>query len=149
GKIRSALTYPIILCITALGAIAIIVGVLVPAMMPMFADSGAPPPLVLSLAHQLGQIITQQGHLIAVAMIAVALSVSALVRRPGVRRAIDRAALALPAIGALIQQGSTALFARTLGTLLRNGVSLLPALEIAASVVPSPTVRAAIIQAAE
>src|SRR5262249_37379581 len=120
GKIRSALTYPIILCITALGAIAIIVGVLVPAIIPMFAGSGAPPPLVLSLAHQLGQIITQQGHLIAVAMIAVALSVSALVRRPGVRRAIDRAALALPGIGALIQQGSTALFARTLGTLLRN-----------------------------
>jgi general secretion pathway protein F len=149
GKIRSALTYPIILCVTALGAIAIIIGVLVPAMMPMFADSGAPPPLVLSLAHQLGQMITQQGHLIAVGMIAVALSVSGLVRRPGVRTAIDRAALAMPGIGALIQQGSTALFARTLGTLLRNGVSLLPALEIAASVVPSPTVRAAIVQAAE
>jgi general secretion pathway protein F len=149
GKIRSALTYPTILCITALGAIAIIIGALVPAVMPIFADSGAPPPLVLRLADQLGQAIMQQGYLIAIGIIAVALSISALVRLPGVLRAMDRMALALPGIGALIRQGSTALFARTLGTLLRNGVSLLPALEIAASVVPNLTVRAAIMQAAE
>ena len=149
GKVQSALTYPIILCVTALGAIATIISVLVPAIMPMFADSGASPPLVLSLAHQLGQIIAKQGHLIAIGMIAVVLSVSALVRRPGVVKALDRVALALPGIGALVRQGNTALFARTLGTLLRNGVSLLPALEIAASVVPSLRVRAAVMEAAE
>src|SRR5262245_16150829 len=80
GKIRSALTYPIILCITALGAIAIIITVLVPAMMPIFDGSGALPPLVLRLAHQLGQIITHQGHLIAIGMIAVVLSGRALMR---------------------------------------------------------------------
>jgi general secretion pathway protein F len=149
GKIRSALTYPAVLCITALGAIAIIIGVLVPAVMPIFTDSGAPPPLVLSLAYQLGEIVTQQGHLIAGGMMIVVLSVGVLMRRPAVRTALDRLALALPGISALIRQGSTALFARTLGTLLRNGVSLLPALEIAASVVPSPSVRAAVTEAAE
>ncbi len=149
GKIRSALTYPTILCITALGAIAIIIGALVPAVMPIFTDSGTPPPLVLSLANQLGQAVTQQGYLIVIGIIAVSLSIGALLRLPSVRAAIDRAALALPGIGPLIRQGSTALFARTLGTLLRNGVSLLPALEIAASVVPSPAIRAAILQAAE
>jgi general secretion pathway protein F len=149
GKIRSALTYPTILCITALGAIAIIIGALVPAVMPIFADSGTPPPLVLSLANQLGQVVTQQGYLIVIGIIAVSLCIGALLRLPSVRAAIDRAALALPGIGPLVRQGSTALFARTLGTLLRNGVSLLPALEIAASVVPSPTIRAAIMQAAE
>jgi general secretion pathway protein F len=149
GKIRSALTYPAILCITALGAIAIIIGALVPAVMPIFTESGTPPPLVLSLANELGQAITQQGYLIGVGMIGLALSISVLLRLPSVRTAIDRAALALPGIGPLIRQSSTALFARTLGTLLRNGVSLLPALEIAASVVPSLAVRAAIRQAAE
>jgi general secretion pathway protein F len=149
GKIRSALTYPIILCITALGAIAIIVGALVPAVMPIFADSGMPPPLVLSLANQLGQTIAQQGYLIAIGILAIAMSVSLLVRLAAVRTAMDRLSLALPGIGPLIRQSSTALFARTLGTLLRNGVSLLPALEIAASVVPSFTLRGAVKQAAE
>jgi general secretion pathway protein F len=149
GKIRSALTYPAVLCVTALGAIAVIIGVLVPAVMPIFNDSGTPPPLVLSLAHQLGELVTQQGHVIASGMIVVVLSMSVIVRRPAVRAALDRLALALPGIGALIRQGSTVLFARTLGTLLRNGVSLLPALEIAASVTPSPAIRAAVTAAAE
>jgi len=149
GKIRSALTYPIILCITALGAIAIIVGALVPAVMPIFTDSGTPPPLVLKLANQLGQIVTQQGHLIALGTLVVVLCISALLRLPAVRAAMDRMFLALPGIGPLIRQNSTAIFARTLGTLLRNGVSLLPALEIAASVVRSPALRGAVTQATE
>src|SRR5262249_51545692 len=82
GKIRSALTYPIILCITALGAIAIIIGALVPAVMPIFADSGTPPPLVLSLPNPLGQTVTRERHLIAIRIFAVALFRSALARLP-------------------------------------------------------------------
>src|SRR5262252_4360856 len=78
GKIRSALTYPIILCVTALGAVAVIIGVLVPAVMPIFTESGAPPPMILSLAQQLGSIITQEAHLVAIALIAVASSASVL-----------------------------------------------------------------------
>ena len=46
-------------------------------------------------------------------------------------------------------RASTALFARTLGTLLRNGVSLLPALGIAAAVVPNGAIAAAVTRAAE
>jgi general secretion pathway protein F len=149
GKIRSALAYPAVICITALGAIAVIIGVLVPAVMPIFTESGAPPPLVLSLANGLGELVTQQGYLIAGVLIAAALATSVIMRLTAVRTALDRLALALPAIGGLIRQGSTALFARTLGTLLRNGVSLLPALDIAASVVPSPAMRAAVTEAAE
>jgi general secretion pathway protein F len=120
------------------------------AVMPIFTESGTPAPLVLTLANQLGQAITQQGYLIGIGMVAVALSISVLLRLPSVRTAIDRAALALPGIGPLIRQSSTALFARTLGTLLGNEWCFLAAaLEIAASVVPSPAVRAAIRQAAE
>jgi Type II secretion system (T2SS), protein F len=89
------------------------------------------------------------GLAMAVAAIAVAVGLGALVRRPAVRTMIDRVALRPPGIGGLVRQASTALFARTLGTLLHNGVSLLPALDIAASVVPSRTVGGAIAEAAE
>jgi general secretion pathway protein F len=148
GKIRSALIYPAVLCVTALGAIAIIITMLVPALMPIFADSSSPPPLVLRLAH-IGQAVEAHGLAIALGVIAVAMSLRALVRRPAVRTSIDRIALRLPGIGGFLRQASTALFARTLGTLLHNGVSLLPALEITASVVPSRTVGRAIAEAAE
>ena len=63
GKVRSALVYPAVLCVTALGAIGIIITVLVPALLPLFADSGASPPLVLRLGHALGQGVGTYGYL--------------------------------------------------------------------------------------
>jgi general secretion pathway protein F len=149
GKIRSALVYPAVLCVTALGAIAVIITMLVPALMPIFADSGSPPPLILRLAHDLGQTVEAHGLAMALGAVALAVSLRTLVRRPVVRMQIDRIALRLPGLGGFLRQASTALFARTLGTLLHNGVSLLPALEITASVVPSRTVGHAIAKAAE
>jgi general secretion pathway protein F len=149
GKIRSALMYPAVLCVTAVGAIAIIITMLVPALMPIFADSASPPPLILRLAHDIGQAVEAHGLALALGTIAAALAARALVRRPAVRTRVDRLALGLPGIGGFLRQANTALFARTLGTLLHNGVSLLPALEITASVVPSRTVGGAIAEAAE
>src|SRR5262249_7232795 len=71
GKIRSALTYPIILCITALGAVAVIIGVLVPAVMPLFTQSGAPPPLIPSAAPQLAALPTPPRHPLPTGVVAV------------------------------------------------------------------------------
>jgi general secretion pathway protein F len=149
GKIRSALVYPAVLCVTALGAVAIVITMLVPALMPIFADSASPPPLVLRLAHDIGQAVEAHGLAMALVAIGAAMGLGALARRPAVRTITERVALRLPGIGGVMRQASTALFARTLGTLLHNGVSLLPALEIAASVVPSRTVGGAITEAAE
>jgi len=149
GKVRSALVYPAVLCVTALGAIGIIITVLVPALLPLFADSGASPPLVLRLGHAVGQGVGAYGYLLAAGMIAAVLGLRSFLHRPAVRRRLDEGALRLPGIRSLIMRTSTALFARTLGTLLRNGVSLLPALTIAAAVVPNGAIAAAVTRAAE
>jgi general secretion pathway protein F len=149
SKIRSALIYPAILCIMALGAIAIVVSVLVPALMPIFADSGATPPLILQIAHDAGQAVSAHGLVMALGVILLALALRALLQRPSVRTRLDQVALRLPGVGGLLREANTAIFARTLGTLLHNGVSLLPALEISASIVPSRTIGGAVAEAAE
>jgi general secretion pathway protein F len=149
GKLRSALVYPAVLCVTALGAIGIIIAVLVPALLPLFADSGASAPLVLRLGHAVGQGIGAYGYQLAAGLIAATLGLRRFLQRPAVRRRLDEGALRLPGIRTLIMRASTALFARTLGTLLRNGVSLLPALGIAAAVVPNGVIAAAVNRAAE
>lgn len=149
NKIQSALTYPAILCVMALGAIAMIITVLIPALMPLFEDSGARPPLILRLANDMSTLVTLHGLHLAVAVISVLLMLALLLRQPEMRRRIDQAALIVPGLGAVVRQMSTALFARTLGTLLNHGVSLLPALEIAAGVIPNQTIKSAIAQSAE
>ena len=149
GKVRSALVYPAVLCVTALGAITIIITVLVPALMPLFADNGASPPLVLRLGHALGQGFGVNGSLLVAGLIGAGLALRSFWRRPAVRAQVEHIGLSLPGVGTLMLRTSTAAFARTLGTLLRNGVSLLPGLSIAASVVPNGIIAAAVTRAAE
>ena len=55
----------------------------------------------------------------------------------------------LPGLGALTQQSNVAILARTLGTLLRHGVPLVAAMQIAAAAAPNRRMRRAVMAAAE
>ena len=59
----------------------------------------------------------------------------------------DRALLSIPVLGGLIERRSTAQLARTLATLIRNGVPMLDALDVCAGVLANRCYRAAIRQA--
>src|SRR5262249_58200562 len=85
AKVLPALVSPAVLCVTALGAITIIITVLVPALMPLFADNGANPPLVLRLGHALGQGFGVNGSLLVAGLIGAGLALRSFWRRPPVR----------------------------------------------------------------
>ena len=57
-------------------------------------------------------------------------AVQALTRSPAGRLAWDRFRLAMPAFGAVLSYSFYAQFARTMGTLLQNGVTLLRTMEL-------------------
>jgi type II secretory pathway component PulF len=67
---------------------------------------------------------------------------------PG-RRRIDLAFLALPVLGEVILKREIARFTRTFGALLRNGVPILNALDIAAQVMINSVIRAEVESAPE
>lgn len=141
ARVRSALVYPLVLLGMAIASVGTIVGVLVPTLAPLFADSGKPMPGALRVLSEL------QAHwpqLLLVTMFAVFMIHAlrtALIRRPFVRLALDRAYLRLPVVGALLLQQDTAKFARCLGTLLKAGVPLLAALAAASDGVSNSYLR--------
>ncbi len=69
--------------------------------------------------------------------------------RPAFCTASDRAKLALPVFGALRRDTNLAFLAKTLGTLLRSGVTLVPALRISSDVTYSPLIRQSVMKATE
>lgn len=149
ARIRSALTYPLALAVTALGTVALIIVFLVPAILPLFEDSGIEPPGILLLARRVGDFATTQWPVLLVLALLAILSVARLLRRESMRLAIDRIVLRLPIMGAMVSKTNTALLAKTLGTLLRNGVALVPALKLTADVVPSRPFSMALRSAAD
>jgi general secretion pathway protein F len=136
-RLQGAFIYPAILLVVALVAVSIVVGVLVPTLLPLFSDNGVDPPLILKLAGGVSEVITHFWQLLVAVFLAFIALVAYFVRLPSVRRWRAKSVLRIPAIGALVQRTNTAIMARTLGTLLRNGVPLVSALGLAASVMPN------------
>ena len=149
GRFRSAMVYPSLLLVLAMATIALVVGVLVPTLMPLFKDSGTPPPLTLQLAEDLGLVIANYWlPLLAVAVALIGLSIW-LFRRPSVVAFIDTLLLRLPGIGLLVRRTNVAIIARTLGSLLHNGVPLVAALSLTATVASSALFRRSLLSATQ
>jgi len=135
GRLTSALVYPSVLIVMALASIIVVMGVLVPNLAPMFADSGRPMPTMVALIVRMREtwplIVT-----VALVMGMGAFGMGAtMLRSNHMRRAADRILLGLPLAGTLSGEQNFARFSRTLGSLLRTGVPMLPALASARSAV--------------
>jgi general secretion pathway protein F len=83
------------------------------------------------------------------AVIVLGVAVRQALRRPAVRAVVDRTMLRLPVIGPLSRELLGARFARTLGTLLQNGVPLVGALGIVIEVLGNKAGEAAVRAATE
>jgi general secretion pathway protein F len=147
ARVRSALTYPVVLIGLAAVSVGVVVGVLVPSIAPIFAESGKPVPEALQLLVSLRDNWLLF-FLSFFALAAAGFGLVAFIQKAHSRQlAYDGYKLRLPAIGAFLLQKETARFARTLGTLLKAGVPLLQASVSAQAVVHNRVIAAKIGQA--
>jgi general secretion pathway protein F len=128
GRLSSALVYPSVLIVMALASIIVVMGVLVPNLAPIFAESGRPMPVMVALIVRMREtwpLIVTAGLVIGVGAFGIG---ATILRSNHLRLAADRILLGLPLAGTLSAEQNFARFTRTLGSLLRTGVPMLPAL---------------------
>ncbi len=131
AKVASALTYPVIVLLMALVSIVILVGVVVPEFRPLFEEAGADLPLSTKALVWTSDLLTKFGWLLALAALAAWGLLRRLTRDPAVGRRIDGRLLQVPQLGSLLVSLDLSRFARVLGSLLRGGVDVVGALEMA------------------
>lgn len=148
GRLASALFYPALLILAALAAVLVIMLVLLPAVMPLFADAGVTPPLALAAIAALRDAALDYWPLLAAGVIALAFAAAALARNDAARAGFDALALKLPLAGRIIGTRETARFCRILSTQMRNGVPLLDALAATAGVMRNARYRQAVAEVA-
>ncbi len=129
-KVVSALIYPAIVLATGTASIAVLFGFVIPRFRPLFADAGTALPFAASLVLSVSDLVQGYWWLGLAAIALAAVIVTRQLRNTEQRARWDRRLLALPLLGDLITKAEVARFARTLGTLLRNGVAPLAALAI-------------------
>ncbi len=131
-KTISALMYPAILVVLALGLVGLIVLKVIPAFSDFYASNDAQLPFSTRVIIAVSTVVqTQLGLIVAVAALAGA-AFTAWIRQPGQRARFDHGVLRLPWIGDTVRKFTTAQMARTLSTLLGGGIPLVNALEVTA-----------------
>src|SRR5918998_320216 len=134
-KVKSAMTYPIVVLILAILAASFMLIFIVPIFARMFEDLGGTLPLPTRVAMGLSDILTSIfGVFVYAGMGAGVFLFLRWKNTEQGRRIWGRAVLKFPVkIGETVQKVALARFARTLGTLTAAGVPILQAIEITAS----------------
>ncbi len=135
ATVQSAMIYPTLLMVAAIGSILILLTEVLPQFVPLFQENGVALPRPTQILIATGNAVTSYGLYGLAALLLAGFAAREALRRPGPRLWTDRALLRIPIIGTLLRQVMAARFTRSLGTLLINGVPLIAALGIVREVI--------------
>lgn len=147
--ITSALVYPAILLVVAGLSVILLLVFVVPQFTVLFDDMGAALPLPTRIVVGAGDLFRNYWWAMLAGVALVAVAVEHRLKRPEVRERFDRRLLATPLFGDLVWKLETARFCHTLATLLKNGLPLLSALNLAKEVVGNRKLAGLMDEAAE
>jgi type IV pilus assembly protein PilC len=141
GKARSALVYPAFLLLVGSISIFILISFVFPKFVAIFQEFNTDLPLPTRMVMAMCDFM---GTWWWAVLIFIGLFISTTIswaKTEGGRRKIDALLLKTPVVRAVVQKYEMAKFARTLGTLLDNGVPVLTALRITASTMSNTLIR--------
>lgn len=140
-QVKSALVYPAVVLATGAASVGILFGFVIPRFRPLFEEAGTALPLTTQIVLALSDGLRDDWWLLAGGIFILAFLWHRYVGTPAGRRRWDAALLRLPLVGDLVTKIEISRFSRTLGTLLRNGVSPLTALAITQETVTNMAIR--------
>jgi type II secretory pathway component PulF len=144
AKFTSALIYPALVCCVGVGMIIFFLSFILPKFMSLFGDMGFNhlPMMTVILINISGAFKNYWWLMAGIVIVAVIVFKRYQATETG-RRKIDEWKMKLPIFGRVICLNLYGQFARTLCTLLQNGVPMLTALKITEQVIPNRVIREA------
>jgi general secretion pathway protein F len=149
GSIINALIYPAFLMVGVFGSLLLLLTYVVPQFVPIFQDMQVPIPLITRAVLALGTTLQDWWWLIVAIIVGGIFVWRSRMRDPVQRMAWHERLLKMRVVGPLVLKVETARLARTLGTLVKNGVPLLSALSIARMVTSNRALDESLVQATD
>lgn len=149
GKIKGALTYPVIVLFVIFGVLIFMLVTVVPQVEKLYDDLGKNLPFLTQVMVDAAGLLTQFWWLaIIVVGVATYFFIQFLKTENGIKFA-DTFKVKVPLFGRLFQKLYMARFARTGQTLLSTGVSMLDMMKVTSRAINNTLIEAAILRAAE
>ncbi|MDY6925208.1 MAG: type II secretion system inner membrane protein GspF [Pseudomonadota bacterium] len=143
GKVITALVYPAVLAVVALGVIGALMTFVVPKVVDQFDSMNQTLPLLTRLVIGVSDLMRDWGWLAALLLLLAGLAGAVALRNPVFRLQADTALLRLPLIGRLTRDLHGAKMARTLSTMIAAGLPVLEGLTITGRTVSNRRLRLA------
>ncbi len=146
GKVKSAMTYPVVVLVMALSILTFLMMFIVPKFAEIFADlmggKGMPP--LTQFVMNASDAMVHRFPLILAVIVVIVVVVKLAAKTAQGRLMLDRFKLHAPVFGQLISKNSISRFTRTLGTLMAAGVPVLQALNIVKETVGNEVISKAV-----
>jgi type IV pilus assembly protein PilC len=140
GKIRSAMTYPIVVLALVLSILMAMLLFIVPVFKKMYTELGGKLPPATRVLITLSNIAIHAMPIVILGAVGIIYGYRRWMRTTTGKATRDRFLLRVPIFGGLVRKAAMARFASTLSTLLKSGVPVLESLEITAESVSNAVV---------
>ncbi len=143
-KIKSAMIYPIVLCIVTVCVVWLLLVKVVPTFIGMFESAGAELPTPTKILIGMSEFLQKNGLLVFGCIVVVAILIKLYLSGEEGQLAFHKWLLTMPVMGSFQTKTIAARFSRTLATLMTTGVSITDALKITGRVLGNTYAKACI-----
>jgi type IV pilus assembly protein PilC len=123
-KVKSALTYPIVILTVSIVVVAVLVFFVMPTFLTLYESLGADLPTISKVLMNIATGAKDYGAYILLALVAVIILIFVYARTPKGRINIDRMLLKTPVIGPIVHLNELSRCARTISMLIKVGLPL-------------------------
>lgn len=139
-KIVSALTYPAVIGVLAIGVVIFLLTTIVPTFVSMFADLGGELPKITQFVLAASEFVQGWWWLLVLIAVSIVGGIVAIRRKKETKYYLDYALLRMPIFGKLLQKAVLARMTRTLSSLFSSSVPILQAMSIVENVVENEVI---------
>ena len=149
-KVTSALIYPAVISMVALGVVIFLVVCILPTFIDIFANMNVELPLPTRILLNLSSFLSGIGGLIVLGIILLGLFfIFRYYNTEKGKRVIDNLLLKIPLVGDLITKIAVTRFTSTLAILIESGVSIIDSLEVVSKIMTNQIIANRVIEARE
>ena len=145
-KVKSAMAYPSVVLLVALGVIVVMLVFVIPVFEEVFAGLGSALPPLTQVIVDLSKLLREHAVMVIIGVVVVIFIFMKMSKTQRGKLIIDTVGLKLPVFGDMLRKVAVAKFSRTLATMLQAGVPIISSLDIVASTAGNKVVEQAIIE---
>ncbi|MGN0495479.1 MAG: type II secretion system F family protein [Lachnospiraceae bacterium] len=141
GKIKGALTYPIIVLVVAVLVIVVVMVAVIPTFVDMFAEMGTALPLPTRIMMAGSDFILEKWWLLIIIIVVASVLIKMFAATPTGQMLFAKIAINAPIFKDLVIKQNASQFSRTLSTLMGAGVPMLDSIEMVAKMMNNKIFR--------